>query len=135
MEAVLGVFEGRPEVSEVADPLAVHLFKELIRMHPENKAARKGLRRTFYRIKPGPVLNARAVSVLLIFAAAIVTALELLVVRHFYAVWTPVTEYTRIGLFVLGIGVLIASDVYQHQQAWKKAERFAQEARDRRPGC
>jgi tetratricopeptide (TPR) repeat protein len=111
---------------------AVHLFQELIRIDPNNKVAEKALRRTLYRIKPGPVLNARALSVLLLFSAALVTALELIFVRHFYPDWASLTEVVRIGLFLLGIGILLGSDAYQHRQAWLKAARFAREIRQKK---
>ena len=111
---------------------AVHLFQELIRIDPGNKVAEKALRRTYYRIKPGPVLHARALSVLLLFAAALVTALELIFIRHFRPDWAPFAEGVRIGLFLLGIGILIGSDVYQHRQAWLKAARFARDVRQKK---
>lgn len=113
---------------------AVHLFRELIRMNPEHAGAKTGLRRTLYRMKPGPVLNARAVSVLLLLLAALVTAFELMVARHFYASWVDETEAVRIGLFAAGVLVLAGSDLYQHWRAASEASRFVKEAAARKKG-
>ncbi|MBK6622755.1 MAG: hypothetical protein IPG32_18520 [Saprospirales bacterium] len=65
---------------------AAHLFKEVLRMDPFHSAGKAGLRRTLYRAKPENVLNARAVSVLLIMSAALLTAFELLAIRNFFPV-------------------------------------------------
>lgn len=111
---------------------SVHLFKELLRINPFNEAARKGLRRTYYRIKPGPVLNARAVSVLLLMVAALITAFELLYARHFHRSWVAVTEGLRIGFFALGVVVLLVSDLWQRRLAARKAADFCKEVAERR---
>ncbi|MFZ2898555.1 MAG: hypothetical protein WA004_08035 [Saprospiraceae bacterium] len=110
---------------------AVHLFKELLRINPANEAAKKGLRRTFYRIKPGPVLNARAVSVLLLMVAALITAFELLYARHFHPSWVAVTEALRIGFFAMGVAVLLVSDLWQRRLAARKAADFCEEVEER----
>ncbi|MBK7406671.1 MAG: tetratricopeptide repeat protein [Saprospirales bacterium] len=106
---------------------AVHLFKELLRMDPSNPGGRLGLRRTLYRMKPEKVLSARAVSVLLLLAAAFITAVELLFVRYFFSSWVKTVEWTRIGLFLLGVLVLLGSDLYQRRRAFREVARFSKE--------
>lgn len=112
--------------------LAVHLFKELLRLDPDNPGGRMGLRRTFYRMKPENVLNARAASVLLLLVAALITAAELLVVRYFFQPWEKLVEWTRIGLFLLGVLVLAGSYLYHRQRAYREAERFSREMKRRK---
>ena len=103
---------------------AGHLFKELLRLDPSNPGGRTGLRRTYYRTKSGKVLNARAASVLLLMAAALLTAVEMLVFRYFFPSWLKASEWIRIGLFAFGILVLAGSDLYQRRRAFLEAERF-----------
>lgn len=113
---------------------AVHLFKELLRLDPDNPGGRMGLRRTLYRMKPEKVLNARAISVLLLLVAALVTAAELLFVRYFFPSWTKTVEWTRIGLFALGILVLVGTDLYHRLRAYREAARFSRAMEKRRQG-
>lgn len=106
---------------------AAHLFKEVLRMDPFHSAGKAGLRRTLYRAKSENVLNARAVSVLLIMSAALLTAFELLAIRNFFPSWVEEVEWTRIGLFALGVIVLAGSDLYQRRKAWLETKRFSRE--------
>lgn len=103
---------------------AAHLFRELIRIDPSFAEARRGLQRTLYRIKSDRLLTARAASILVLMAAALVTAVELLAVRYFLPEWTWAVEWLRIGLFAAGVLILAGSDLYQRRKAWLEARRF-----------
>ena len=111
---------------------AAHLFRELLRLDPSNRGGKAGLRRTLYRIKSPGLLTARAASVLLLMAAALVTALEWMVVRYFFPSWVKTAEWARIGLFALGVFTLFGSDLYQRRKAYLGAERFSREMKKRK---
>lgn len=111
---------------------AAHLFKELLRLDPSHRGGKAGLRRTLYRIKSDQLLTARAASVLLLIAAALVTALELLVIRNFFPGQVKIAEWIRIGLFAGGVLALLGSELYQRRKAWLITERFSREMEQRK---
>lgn len=91
---------------------AEHVLRELVKIKPENIFTQRELNKCLFAQKPKYVKNLRAFSVLLFFLSAAVIVVELIFIKYFFPALTHYFEYTRIALFLLGIVVLISSELY-----------------------
>lgn len=91
---------------------AEHILRELIKIQPKNIFAQRELNNCLFAQKPKYIKNLRALSVLLFFLSAAVIFVELIFIRSLLPTLTHYFEYTRITLFLTGILVLIASELY-----------------------
>lgn len=89
-----------------------HILRELIKIQPENVFAQRQLKACLFSQKPRYVKKLRATSVFLFFASAAVIVIELIFIKHLFPALTHYFEYTRISLFVLGLLILIFSELY-----------------------
>ncbi len=107
---------------------AEHVLRELIKIQPENIFAQRKLNSCLFAQKPKYIKNLRAFSVLLFFLSAGVIVIELIVIKYLYPAWTHYFEYTRIVLFLTGIVVLAASELYFKRTTKLKSEALIKEA-------
>lgn len=88
-----------------------HIWKELLKMYPDSTQYRALLEKCLLKTKQPTTHRFRAASVILVFAAAFITVLELLLIRPFYYSFTHYFEVARwsvlgLGFLVLGFGEL-----------------------------
>jgi len=90
---------------------AEHIFSELVKIDKSNKSIDKAFVRNTIDKKryEGKILN--AISIVLFFVSATIIGMELLLIRTFYPEWTSLFEWTRNGLFLLGVFVLLFLEI------------------------
>jgi tetratricopeptide (TPR) repeat protein len=111
---------------------ADYVLRHLLRIDPDHQAGRSLLRRTLYRTKPAYVLSGRAISVLCFLLAALVSALHLVFIRHFYPQWGELAEGVRNAFFLGGVGILVGVDVWHRWKDRQELREFLAEARQSR---
>lgn len=107
---------------------AEHILTELIKMKPENAYAVRELRRCLLRQAPKYLKKARATAVILFLASAVIIFAELIFIRHLMPLYTPYFEYTRIGLFLAGILLLITTELLHRKQTDSHIQTLQSEA-------
>ena len=107
---------------------AEHVLRELIKIKPDNVFAQRELNKCLFAQKPKYIKSARAFSILLFFLSAAVIFVELIIIRHFFPAITHYFEYTRIALFLMGIIVLIVSEIYFKKKTKNKSDAMIREA-------
>lgn len=105
---------------------AVHSFKELIKMKPNDIRYKDFLTACYLRHRPEYIKNMMAIGILMYILSSAVVALDILIVSHFYDAYSPTMQVLWItilvsGLFILTAGFLIHRiDVYQRVKAFVK---------------
>lgn len=98
---------------------AEDILKEMIRIYPNNQYVRSFYKKVLKNEK-SLARHTRAIAIALILASAFIIAVELLVIRPFYSVWTEHIEISRILFFSLGFGVYILGELISHIRVeWK----------------
>jgi len=111
---------------------AEHVLRELIKIKPTNVFTQRELNKCLIAQKPTYIKKSRAFSVLLFFLSAGVIVIELLVIRYFYPAIAHYFEYTRIALFLLGIVILILSEIYFKRSTKSKSDAIIKEALEKK---
>jgi tetratricopeptide (TPR) repeat protein len=93
---------------------AEYILREIIRINPWNKDAVLFLKKCLRRQQPKYILITRAMSIVLFLMAAVVIALEVLMVRPFFEEYTPLVEQARFTLFGMG-GLLLVGVSFIHR--------------------
>jgi hypothetical protein len=111
---------------EQAFEKAEYILRELIHIDPYDGDAivflTKCRRRSYTRL----ISYTKAVSVFLILTAALVTGIEVLAVRPFFSMYTPVFETLRYALFAGGVAVLAGGDIAHRLLANYQVRQFVQ---------
>ncbi|MDX1940169.1 MAG: hypothetical protein SFU99_06425 [Saprospiraceae bacterium] len=103
---------------------AEYILREIIRINPWDKDAVLFLKKCLRSKQPRYVQYARATSIFLFLVAALVIALEVLLVRPFYTPYIASIEQTRILLFCSGGVVLIGGDIIHRLLVEKRVNDF-----------
>ena len=103
---------------------AEYILRQLLQIDPDHAGVASLLRRNLYRCKPRYVDHARAGSVLLFFLAALVIGVEVLLVRPFYEAKAGLFEYSRNGIFILGLLFLGGAEGWHRWQVWREVAGF-----------
>ncbi len=90
---------------------AEYILREIIRINPWEKDAILFLKKCLRSRQPRYVQYARAASTFLFLVAAMVIAIEVLLVRPFFKAYTESIEQIRFVLFGIGGLVLLSGDV------------------------
>ncbi len=90
---------------------AEYIFSELCKIE-KDIIHQKAWIQTMQRILKGNLRYLQAISVLLFILTAVIIAVELLVIRNFYPVFSQHFEMFRIGTFILGIAALVGLELY-----------------------
>jgi tetratricopeptide (TPR) repeat protein len=107
---------------------AEHVLRELVKIKPDNVFAQRELNNCLFSQKPKYIKSLRAFSVLLFFLSAGVIVIELIVIKYLYPALTHYFEYTRIALFLTGILILVASEIYFRKDTKTKSDTIIREA-------
>jgi len=111
---------------------AEHILRELIKINPSDLDTVAFLKKCLRRQRPRYVKGTRAVAVLLFLLTAVVIALDILVIRHFYTLYESTADLIRNGLFVTAWLVLIAGDLWLRWQVERQVNLFVEEIKMRK---
>lgn len=106
---------------------AVHVFKELIKMKPNDTRYKDFLTACYLRHRPEYIKNMMAIGILMYILSSAVVALDILVVSHFYNAYSSSMQMLWIVILVSGLVMLTAGflvhriDVYQRVKAFVKS--------------
>ncbi|MDZ7879051.1 MAG: hypothetical protein U5L45_15320 [Saprospiraceae bacterium] len=101
-------------------PKTIHVLSELIKIDPTDQEVARFMERTRRKSRPQLIGHTRAVAIVLFLATALIISIEALIIRNFYPQYTPSVEWTRNGLFVSGIVVLLGGE-FVHRIGAKSA--------------
>jgi len=90
---------------------AKHIFHQLLSMKHTNSFYKEGLAKTMRKIVPQFVKNCRAMSILFFILSAVVIAIEMLAIQHFFVEYAGHVEMGRNFLFALGWTTLIGAEL------------------------
>ncbi|MFN7120079.1 MAG: hypothetical protein ACK4TA_25030 [Saprospiraceae bacterium] len=93
---------------------AEYILREIVRINPWNKDTVLFLKKCLRRQQPKYLQVARAMSIVLFLLAAIVIAIEVLVIRPFFNEYTQLVEQSRFTLFGTG-GFLLVGMTFLHR--------------------
>lgn len=108
---------------------AEYILCELIRIDPSNEEVPLFLKKCYRRKSPRLIQHTRAASIFLFLLTALIISIEVLFVRPFYDMYTPLIERSRFSTFGLGCFMLVAGDFLHRWQAEKKVSEFLREIR------
>ncbi len=108
------------------------ILRQLVRMDPYEPYAIRFLKKCIRRCRPRLVNTFRATSVFMLLLTALVIAVEVLFVRPFYDMHTPVVEMSRNSLFVLACLILIGGFLYNRWLAEREVEELVYQMRERK---
>lgn len=109
---------------------ADYILRELIKINPKNEEAGLFLKKCLRKMDPALIRHTRAAGILLFFAAAVVTATEVLFVRPFVSEFTDIVELSRNLIFILGCVILIAGVLIHHWQVDREVNLFVKMVKD-----
>jgi hypothetical protein len=101
---------------------ARHIFLELLHMDSSNEEYKEALGKTMRKIVPNTIKNTRALSILFFIFSAVVIALEVLAVKHFFDSYTSIFVIARNMLFALGWITLVFSELYHYYKVQHDVE-------------
>lgn len=107
---------------------AENIFKQLIRIKPEEKETVTYLEKSIRVAGASIQLWTRAVSIGLLFLAALVIGVEILLIRPFYEMYTSYFELARTVLFLLACLVIVTGEWLHRRRSRRKASLFFQDA-------
>jgi tetratricopeptide (TPR) repeat protein len=93
---------------------------QVLTLSPNHSAARHLLQRCVHRESRSQKQIWRAVTILLMLAAALSVAVELMIIRPFFPDIVELTEYVRIALFVAGLSLWAGAETVQWLREKKK---------------
>jgi len=103
---------------------AKYVFLELLKMDNGNSYYKEALSRTYRKMVPHSVKRARALSILLFIISAMVIAIEVLAIKHFFASYAVGFEIGRNILFGLGWATLIGSELFHYYRVQSEIAHF-----------
>ncbi len=101
---------------------AKHIFLELLHMDDANEEYKEALGKTMRKIVPNTIKNTRALSILFFIFSAVVIAVEVLAVKHFFDNYTSIFVIARNMLFALGWITLVFSELYHYYKVQHDVE-------------
>jgi len=111
---------------------AEHILQELIKINPNDLDTVAFLKKCLRRQRPRYVKTGRAIAVFLFLCTALVIALDILVIRHFYALYEPTAELVRNTLFISAWIILLASDLWLRWQVEQRVNLFVEKIKTRK---
>lgn len=140
IEANIGIYDGKDlfyhtlfrkaascyHVQHFAE--AEHILRELIKISPSDKLARRFLHRCLFHQYPPWIQKARALAIFLILWSVLVTVAELLWIRAFHPQWIGLFQNVRYGLVLAALGVLLLAFGYHYLRTDWQARIFARDA-------
>lgn len=108
---------------------AEYILKELIKIAPYNTLPIRFLKKCRSQSRPPYIKTGRAISIGLFFIAAIVAAIEVMIINPFVPESLYFFEYLWIGVLSLGIFILITTFLYHRYSTNMEVETFVKQAR------
>lgn len=103
---------------------AAYILRELLRIDPYDKDAALFLKKCLRYVHPPFLKKARAISIFLFLASALIICFELLVIRTFYPEHAQFVESLRNCVFLTGILLLVGSDFIHRFRTNREANLF-----------
>lgn len=113
---------------------AERVVDQLLRLHPDYTVARQLYERIIYQRPNKWIGRGRATSVGLFLVSAVLIALEVLVIVHFFPERAAAIMQVRNACFLLGWVLLLGGDLVHRSWAWGKVARAARRYQARRRG-
>ncbi len=113
---------------------AEYILREIIRINPWNKDAVFFLKKCLRRQQPRYIQWTRAMSIVMFLLAAIVIAVEVLVVRPFFNSYTQLIEWLRFTLFGIGGFLLLGVHLIHRLQVEYRVNTFVNRIRQQKEG-
>ena len=110
---------------------AENIFKQLIKIDPSREIVVKHLEKSIRAVGSPIQFRTRAISIGLLFFAAAVIGVEILVVRPFYAQYADSFEFIRNALFILACLVTIYGEVIHRRRSREKVMIFHAQAKEK----
>jgi len=101
-----------------------HILRELVKMNPDNEMTVRFLKKSIRQNKPGFLKSTRATSVFLFLLTAGIIAVELCLVRPFFAEYIPIIELVRNVIFGAGWTILLVGDLFYRWLVNNKVNKF-----------
>jgi tetratricopeptide (TPR) repeat protein len=100
---------------------------QVLALSPNHSAARHLLQRCVHRESRSKKQIWRAITILLLLAAALSVAAELIIIRPFFPAAIELTEFVRIGLFVAGLCLWAGAETIQWLRERKKCAQIIED--------
>ena len=110
----------------------IRVCDQTLRLYPEDRAVAHLYERALYQRPNVWVSRARATSVSLFLAAALLIAAEVIVVQHFLEEWAADVTLARNVCFVAGWLLLLGGDIAHRAWAWTRVANARRSYRARR---
>jgi tetratricopeptide (TPR) repeat protein len=111
---------------------AEHILRELIKISPHDESYEIFLRKCLWKKQPNYLKNARGLTILLLLAAALIIAVELIIVRNLFAVHAETFQLVRNLTFGLAILTLLGSTLTHYGQIYLWVKQFVAECKRRK---
>jgi len=111
---------------------AEHILRELIKINPYNELTIRFLKKCKTHAQPKYIKIARATSIFLFLTAALIAAIEVIVVYPFSPTKANLFLSIRIVTLSLGMFVLLGTFIYHRYQVDLKIDRFVKKMRNRK---
>ena len=108
---------------------AIHILKELVKIAPYHNLSILFLKRCLYRSQPKYIKIARATSIALFLGAAIITAIEVMIIHPFSPTYANLFEQFRLLTLGFGIFVLLGTFLYHRYYINYQVGQFVKEVR------
>lgn len=103
---------------------AEYILKELLKIDPYHKDARRFLKKCLRSQPPPMIRNARAFSILLLFIAAIIICIEFIWARNFHSDWLNQLHLLRNLMFDAAVLLLAGSTIWHYVQVNRTVKRY-----------
>ncbi|MBV6440474.1 MAG: hypothetical protein EPGJADBJ_02143 [Saprospiraceae bacterium] len=111
-------------------PKAEHVLRELVKINPADPLPRRFLEKCLLHQKPAWLMKTRAACVALSLLAACVIALELFIVKPFFAAWLLPMQVAHNALLGAGIGVFVVGESFHAWRCRKTASSYSKRWRN-----
>ena len=103
---------------------ADYILRELIRINPHDEDAVLFLKKCLRKMHPQMLNNSRAIGIFMFLLSAFIIFLEVLFVRPFYNMHTPVVEASRNTIFILGLLSMFGGQLLLRWKVEKEVGQF-----------
>lgn len=110
---------------------ADYILRELIRINPDDEDAILFLKKCLRRMYPALINSSRAIGIFMFLLAAFIICIEVLFVRPFYHIHTPVVEASRNTIFILGVISMFGGQFLHYWRIEKEVRQFVGQCRAR----
>lgn len=103
---------------------ANHIFTELVKIDTKNKLFSDGYTRNEINKSRYEIKYLNAISILLFFVSATIIGLEVLMIRTFYPEFTQLFEWSRNGIFLCGVFIIIFLEFWIRLKTYRSLKKL-----------